>query len=370
MKFKKTTVYWFYIFFAIAIILASYSIIIFATNKPPVEEISNARQTLAKAKNNAAGKYAGETLREAESLYNQSINEWKMQNDRFFVFRDYDLTRNLAVKSYEMSSQATHEAGTARNKLQENAKAELESLKLKINKFEKYYKNLALTKSTFDLFNKGKTWYLEAQIEYKKDEYKQAIKLAYKALENISQAEKNAHFRLVEFYNDYPVWQKNAQLAFNLSKNGQTVVLVDKMQGTCIVLKSGKEYKVFSADLGISWMGDKIMVGDKATPEGVYKVLEKKRGSKTKYYKALLLDYPNREDKIKFDKMVKEGKIARNSGIGNLIEIHGEGGKGIHWTDGCIALENSEMDEIYNLCAVNTPVIIIGSRVPLEEYLN
>ncbi len=370
MKAKRTTVYLISIFVALFVILVSYSAIVYFTNTPPLEEISNARQTLAKAQKNSAGKYAVETLKEAENLYNQSINEWKLQNEKFFVFRDYTHIRELAIKSFEVSSKATHEAGNARSKLQENAAAELESLKVKIEKFEKYYKNLALSRSTFDLFNKGKTWFLEAQIEYKKDEYKQAIKLAYKATENISQAEKNAHFKLVEFYNGFPKWKKNAELAYNLSKKGQTVVLIDKMQASCTVLKSGKEYKVFTADLGRSWMGDKVMIGDKATPEGVYKILEKKKGSKTKYYKALLIDYPNNDDKLRFNEMIKEGKISKNTEIGGLIEIHGEGGKGVHWTDGCIALDNSEMDEMYNLCAVNTPVIIIGSRIPLEEYMN
>jgi hypothetical protein len=47
--------------------------------------------------------------------------------------------------------------------------------------------------------------------------------------------------------------------------------------------------------------------------------------------------------------MVKSGEISKKTGIGNLIEIHGDGGKGVHWTDGCVALENKEMDLVYSL---------------------
>lgn len=112
------------------------------------------------------------------------------------------------------------------------------------------------------------------------------------------------------------------------------------------------------------------MKGDQSTPQGVYKVTEKKKDVKTKYYEALLLDYPNSADKIRFDRMKKSGSIPVNTRIGGLIEIHGEGGKGIHWTDGCIALTNKDMDSVYNLCSVGTSVVIIGSDKSLDEYLS
>ena len=48
----------------------------------------------------------------------------------------------------------------------------------------------------------------------------------------------------------------------------------------------------FDAELGTNWVGDKRVKGDKATPEGMYKITKKFDGRKTKYYKALLLDYP------------------------------------------------------------------------------
>jgi hypothetical protein len=50
-----------------------------------------------------------------------------------------------------------------------------------------------------------------------------------------------------------------------------------------------------------------------------------------------------------------------------LIEIHGGGGKGIHWTDGCVALENRDMDMLYRLVPVGCPVLIVGSLHSLDE---
>ena len=90
---------------------------------------------------------------------------------------------------------------------------------------------------------------------------------------------------------------------------------------------------------------------------------------KTKYHKALLLDYPNEDDKSNFEKLKKLGAISKNAQIGGLIEIHGNGGKGIHWTDGCIAVKNKDMDVIFDICAVSTKVIIVGSKISFDKYL-
>ena len=370
MRVRAFAKFFIFLFTVTILVFIGYSVFIYKTNKPPLEEINFARESLALAKNKMAGRYANETLKDAENLYNWSMKEWKIQNDKFFLFRDYSLTRDLALKSLNKSTNAGNEAKNVKSKLINAVETELSKLKNQIERFEKYYKTLVLNKSTLNAFNKGKTRFLEAQIEYKKNDFQQAAKLAKKASESISQAEKSAHVKLIEFYENYPVWEKNTKLAFNLSKRGQTVILVDKIQSALIILKGGKEFKTFPAEFGTSWMGDKLHAGDKATPEGVYKVTVKKSGSRTQYYKALLINYPNGEDQKRYDKMVKSGEISRKTGIGGLIEIHGDGGKGVHWTDGCVALENKGMDAVYSQSGVNTPVIIVGSRVSLEEYLN
>ena len=56
--------------------------------------------------------------------------------------------------------------------------------------------------------------------------------------------------------------------------------------------------------------------------------------------------------------------------MGGLIEIHGNGGKGIDWTEGCIALTDTEMDVVFKLVKVGTPVTIIGSMVELKDVMD
>ena len=53
-----------------------------------------------------------------------------------------------------------------------------------------------------------------------------------------------------------------------------------------------------------------------------------------------------------------------------MIEIHGNGGKGIDWTEGCIALTDKEMDVVYKFARVGTPVTIVGSSVALDNIIS
>ena len=59
----------------------------------------------------------------------------------------------------------------------------------------------------------------------------------------------------------------------------------------------------------------------------------------------------------------------KDAEIGGMIEIHGGGGKGVNWTDGCIALENKNMDIVFKLAQSGTPVTIVGSVQPLQLLL-
>ena len=89
----------------------------------------------------------------------------------------------------------------------------------------------------------------------------------------------------------------------------------------------------------------------------------------TKYYKALLIDYPSKEDIKRFEYEKRQKMLPISAQIGNSIEIHGEGGKGVDWTDGCIALQNSDMDILFDQSKKGMQITIVGSINPIEEVL-
>jgi murein L,D-transpeptidase YafK len=119
----------------------------------------------------------------------------------------------------------------------------------------------------------------------------------------------------------------------------------------------------YIAVFGPNPMQNKCKEGDRCTPEGHYRIQRKNAASQ--YNKFLLLDYPNDSAKMKFNAMKETGKIPQTAKIGGNVGIHGiwPGGDdmielGVGWTDGCIALRNKDIDELYTFVGVGTRVVI------------
>ena len=134
-------------------------------------------------------------------------------------------------------------------------------------------------------------------------------------------------------------------------------VLIEKSDRRLILLSGDAALRSFRIALGANPIGHKRQEGDERTPEGVYFI--SRRNDKSSFYRALQISYPNDEDRA----------AAGANGVdpGGLIMIHGiRNGLGwigglhrfVDWTDGCIAVTNSEMDEIWESVQLNTPVEI------------
>ncbi|RWZ88349.1 MULTISPECIES: L,D-transpeptidase [Hydrotalea] len=110
-------------------------------------------------------------------------------------------------------------------------------------------------------------------------------------------------------------------------------------------------------------LGDKMMAGDRKTPEGIFHIVSKKLHPK--WCRFLALDYPNAESYEKFNQRKANGVILPHAAIGGGIGIHGtwphedfsvDGYQA--WTEGCISTKNEYIIELYNLLPIGTKVII------------
>jgi murein L,D-transpeptidase YafK len=119
-----------------------------------------------------------------------------------------------------------------------------------------------------------------------------------------------------------------------------------------------KIVKTYKISLGGNPIGDKESEGDKRTPEGKYVINAK--NDKSGYHKNLGISYP---DKIDIEeakrKNVKPGGNIKIHGLRNGIGFIGKFQRWVDWTAGCVALTNSEMDELYNAVEIGTPIIIL-----------
>lgn len=134
-------------------------------------------------------------------------------------------------------------------------------------------------------------------------------------------------------------------------------VLVKKANRTMQLLSQGKVIKEYNIALGANPVGHKQQEGDERTPEGKYLLDYKKENSS--FFRAIHISYPNEKD--------KERAKAANIDPGGLIMIHGQkngfgwltwASQWFNWTDGCIAVTNSEMKEMWALVTVGTPIEI------------
>jgi murein L,D-transpeptidase YafK len=127
-----------------------------------------------------------------------------------------------------------------------------------------------------------------------------------------------------------------------------------------VLLAKGVPVRRYDAEIGANALGVKRRQGDRATPEGRYRIVKKKDRGQSTYHRALLLDYPNDQDRKRFAAAKRRGEIPRGAAIGGLIEIHGDGGRGQNWTEGCVALANPDMDDLFARVPVGTRVTIVG----------
>jgi L,D-peptidoglycan transpeptidase YkuD (ErfK/YbiS/YcfS/YnhG family) len=184
---------------------------------------------------------------------------------------------------------------------------------------------------------------------------------AHRAAEGVSAALLASTSRFTADEN-IGVWREWVDETVEWSRRtGRVAVVVDKDSHLLSVYQGGRLIREFDAELGWNNVGDKFQEGDGATPEGRYKVTRLKGRGQSRFYKALLLDYPNRDNLARLERLKADGTLPRGTRPGSLIEIHGEGGRGKDWTDGCVAVTNAEMDWLFARVAVGTPVTIVGS---------
>jgi lipoprotein-anchoring transpeptidase ErfK/SrfK len=349
--------------------LASVTVILFATaDRPPIDTINLARENLGKARNAEAGEYSRELLQEAEGLYQQAMLEWKVQNQKWFLMRDFERLSVLMQEAADKAEEAYNGSLSLKDSLHHDLAETLHYVQERLKNYEKNYAGLPLNQQSRTDYGTAKMLYLESKEAYERGNYNGVGPKIEKSRELIVKAIAKAHGLLEEYFDDLSRWKRWSGETIEWSrKNSSTAIVVDKFARKCYVYRNGTLKKTFEAELGPNWIGTKMHKGDKATPEGKYHVTKKKRNAQTKYYKALLINYPNKEDQARYDREVKSGRISKRTGIGNLIEIHGDGGRGMDWTDGCVALSNKDMDVLYDMAAVGTPVTIVGSLKSLDE---
>lgn len=134
-------------------------------------------------------------------------------------------------------------------------------------------------------------------------------------------------------------------------------VVIEKGSRQLHLMQSGKPFRTFKIALGIQPVGDKKQEGDLRTPEGRYTL--DRRNPNSDYFLSIHVSYPNLADR----------REASDLGVspGGAIMIHGQPNAPTYseayyrtqdWTNGCIAVSNSDMIDIWLMTGEDTPIEI------------
>ena len=355
----------------VSAVVIIWVVLILTMDKPPIAEFDSCQLILGKAKRANADVYSPEYYRAAEKKYQAALIEWKIQNEKIFFARNFTKAKGLIVTALLKAQEANSSSGANKNTLKMKYLNEIELLKRKLDNYHDVFIHLPLKVNVRKNYEFGKLSLEQGLNAFGKGDIMLATKRLNEGKMRISVADKEVNAILKEYFTEFAKWQNLFATTIRISaQNNSYAFIVDKIKHKGYLYYDGKLSKEYDVEFGRNWIGDKHYAGDKATPEGMYKIIKKKPHGDSGYHKALLINYPNEEDYANFNSKKRQGQLSRNSQIGGLIEIHGDGGKGDDWTSGCIALRNSDIDELFSRVSVGTPVTIVGSMTTLSELLN
>ncbi len=134
-------------------------------------------------------------------------------------------------------------------------------------------------------------------------------------------------------------------------------ILVLKQQHELLLLSGQQVIKLYHVALGRGGLGPKERAGDRRTPEGVYTI--DARNPMSRYHLALHISYPEQPDLLRaHEHGARPGGDIMIHGLGPRYAWVGSNHRMTDWTNGCIAVTDKEMDEIWSLVPDGTPIEI------------
>lgn len=146
-------------------------------------------------------------------------------------------------------------------------------------------------------------------------------------------------------------------LGFSTAKPQADLIVVEKAKRTMTLMSGNTVLKCYLVALGGHPVGAKERQGDRKTPEGSY-VIESKN-ARSQFHLSLRISYPNVADRERARKLgVNPGGDIFIHGLAPSFSRIGALHRKVDWTDGCIAVTDQEIEEIWKLVRVGTKVEI------------
>lgn len=345
-------------------------LIFYPVPKPPAGEMEYARNAISAAVKKGAGTYSQSLYNYAVRCYDSALILWKLENNKNRYRRNYGEVARYASLAAARALEASRDSEANTTGLNASVLEKINSVVKTDEEIKRRFLKYPLPTELRHNISKGQILLAEARLAWEEGDYIKAQKKIEESESLLVPAYEYADKDLRDYFKSWPRWKTWIDTTITESRINQDYsIIVDKFSRKLVLYYNGEPLISYKAELGKNWVGDKRIRGDKATPEGMYRITKKFLHDSTTYYKALLLDYPNEEDTAIFEGMIAKGQLPKNAKIGGMIEIHGNGGKGSDWTAGCIALTDREMDSLFTKVKIGTRVTIVGSMYSLNNVL-
>jgi len=134
-------------------------------------------------------------------------------------------------------------------------------------------------------------------------------------------------------------------------------IVIEKKAHRLTLFHMGRPIRSYLVALGADPDKDKVSAGDRRTPEGLFYI--DNRNPYSQYHLSLEISYPDASHRARAESMgVSPGGNIMIHGLPNGKGFTGAFHRTVDWTNGCIALTDEEMDEIWSVVPIGTPVLI------------
>lgn len=344
-------------------ILAICLILIFSGCKDaPLVQARATWSEMKKAERIGAARSVPELADAAQACYDSAWQVIDRENDRWPIMRHFGPAERLFSRAAQLADSAARYGVTAAAKRKRELEDKVQCLRAELAGQQlssgRELGSLALRKAL--TVAELKLAVAASNLESSSDQTLTTIAHAENAIETVN-ALLDEERSLAESDKSISEYWLTETVKWSMA-TGCAALIVVKRGHHAYLLKRGRVDGAFQVDLGYNSSFRKLHSGDAATPEGIYRIV-KKRETGSSFYKSLELDYPNAEDLRRFNLAQQSGRIPYGTGAGDGIAVHGDGGVGWDWTDGCVALSNQDMDRLMQ--SLN-----IGDRVAIVRYVD
>lgn len=351
----------------IGLVVVGLGMVWWLADPVPEDGMDRARHALADARRARAEEYAPVEFSRAQTAWDEALALVRSENALIAPLRSFDSVRTQMDLVVEAAHRARSRARDVADSLQGLLTDVGRRSDERLARLERAAGHYPVSYVDRNALSRAREYRSHRDAAAGSGRLHLAVRLAEQQEAVLDRAEAGLARRLDPVMAMVPGWRESVR---RLKASGRTpFVVVDKAARMLYVHRQGR-VDSFNVEFGRNWLGPKKMEGDEATPEGEYRVTRRLGRGETSYHRALLIDYPNQSDRARFERSKADGSLPRGARIGGSIELHGGGGRSVDWTDGCVALGDRDMERLYDLVPVGTPVLIAGSLTTDLPYVD